>query len=756
MNIGNTEQELRKLQLEAQNRTNSLESRIGGAGALLQDQVSTEVPTGPPPTPPPITQILTNTDLSHSVETGLHKTATVGDQNQECANVYAHVKPNPRIVVDGAITAADNTFTTASNPFVVGDVGSRIIVYGAGTAGAKHVTTIASYTGPGSVELTDAAITTVSNAKARFRLQKLGRVNSIVSGANPNDALKSSTHADFATNIQDPSWKRTEGWATIGGLNTLDFFLGTWNDDFTGDTPGTSFIPSLYGMTGGREMYFICKLAKAHAGVKVRGNFFAGIWNNDDRNLEYLSGNEFTVDAGVVGSPASTATTKYMIVARTDRGYTFFSNIKSLASAPDANSYIPGQVYNNLAWGPAVPATLTYTIYRQIGSANVEIIGVVPNGDTRFTDNNPVQRIDTGLTTFPTQDPDRTVKSYTATLLNDLDDLIADGEADWRNMELIIPMPDSISYVQATELVLRVGLTEPLSLEVLDAVLVDDTITITNPWFSDAKHNGKTIILTNLNDLTDPPFTTTVQDCDPPGLSLVLDAVPTFGDSDNVMIEILAGEPNGLYLDLMGLSLNRGRWAANNWDNTRRQLPVAMPNASTQGGTGVIEPPPPGGGQVCFAWFWEPTRFDTRERFLAMELKKGDRLFNGSARPSIVKRVKFSVVDRAYQVTLESGITLPPVTLTHRFVQEIANIGNGTPLQRMLENGTLLRFPQNKFIMDSIRSIKTMDYPDGLVVISIELEEQDDNEFDQTFLLGDVLNHNRKNDGPESPNFPVN
>lgn len=752
MNFGNTEADVRRLQLEQQNRTNSLKQQFTGAGLLLQAAASTQVPTAPPPTPPPITQILTNTDLSHSVETGLHKTATVGDQNQECANVYAHIAPEPAIVVDGTITAADNTFTSPSNPFVVGDVGARIIVYGAGTAGAKHVTTIASYTGPGSVELTDAAITTVSSAKARFRLQKLGRVNSIVSGANPNDALKASTHADFETNIQDPDWKRTEGWARIGKTNTLDFFLGTWNDDFTGDTPGTIFSPSTYGMTGGREMYFICKMAKAHAGVKVRGHFYAGIWNNDDRNLEYLAGNEFTVDAETRGTPASTATAKYMIVARTDRGYTVYSNVKTLAGSPALGSYIPGQVYNSLDWGPSVPATLTYTVYRQIGAGNVEIIGVVPNGDTRFTDDNPIQRIDTGTTSFPAADPDRTVKAYIATLLNDLDDLIADGETEWRNLELFIPMPESVSYTQATELVLRVGLTEPLSLEVTDASLTDDQILSPSAFFVGAKHGGKTCIVTNLNNPTQT-FTTTVDAVDAPN-QLTLTA-PGGWDSDSVMIEILDGEPNGLYLDLIGLSLNRGRWASHPWDNSRRQLPVALPNASTQGGTGVIEPPPPGGGQVCFAWFWEPTDFDTQRRFQAILLKRGDRLSNGSDKPSIVKRVKLRIVNRAYQVETASGIKLPPVTLTHRFVQEIANLENGTPLQRMLGEGTLLRFPGNAFIIDSIKSVVPIDYPDGLLVISIELEEQDDNPFWQTFLLGDVLNHNRKNDGPESPNFPV-
>ncbi len=71
-------------------------------------------------------------------------------------------------LTDGAITATDATFTSASNPFVSGDVGKVISIEGAGTAGAYHVTTIASFTGAGEVELTDAGVTTVSGAAVWF------------------------------------------------------------------------------------------------------------------------------------------------------------------------------------------------------------------------------------------------------------------------------------------------------------------------------------------------------------------------------------------------------------------------------------------------------------------------------------------------------------------------------------------------------------------------------------------------------------
>lgn len=69
---------------------------------------------------------------------------------------------------DGAITASDNTFTSAGGPggneFTESYVGKTITVSGAGADGADLETTIASFTSATEVELTDAAATTVSDA----------------------------------------------------------------------------------------------------------------------------------------------------------------------------------------------------------------------------------------------------------------------------------------------------------------------------------------------------------------------------------------------------------------------------------------------------------------------------------------------------------------------------------------------------------------------------------------------------------------
>jgi hypothetical protein len=71
-------------------------------------------------------------------------------------------------VFDGAISSSGTTLTSASNLFVSGDVGKSICIKGAAAAGADLITTIASFTGAGEVEVTASASTTVSSAEVQW------------------------------------------------------------------------------------------------------------------------------------------------------------------------------------------------------------------------------------------------------------------------------------------------------------------------------------------------------------------------------------------------------------------------------------------------------------------------------------------------------------------------------------------------------------------------------------------------------------
>src|SRR5690606_35732685 len=69
---------------------------------------------------------------------------------------------------DGSITASDNTFTSSSASFTNADVGKTIIIAGAIDSETCLVTTIASRNSSTSVELTDAAETTVTGANGAY------------------------------------------------------------------------------------------------------------------------------------------------------------------------------------------------------------------------------------------------------------------------------------------------------------------------------------------------------------------------------------------------------------------------------------------------------------------------------------------------------------------------------------------------------------------------------------------------------------
>ncbi len=86
-------------------------------------------------------------------------------------------------VTDGAITASDNTLTSATAAFTSADVGKLITVEGAAAAGADLSTTIASYTSATEVELTAAASTTVSGADVWFGSDNLASLQAAVDAA---------------------------------------------------------------------------------------------------------------------------------------------------------------------------------------------------------------------------------------------------------------------------------------------------------------------------------------------------------------------------------------------------------------------------------------------------------------------------------------------------------------------------------------------------------------------------------------------
>lgn len=94
--------------------------------------------------------------------------AVSGDQTFTSASAAFVV---PTSAADGVTVAADKTFTSASAAFVTADISKRILIKGAGVAGADFYSNIASLNGgppTTSIELADAPATSVNPATYRY------------------------------------------------------------------------------------------------------------------------------------------------------------------------------------------------------------------------------------------------------------------------------------------------------------------------------------------------------------------------------------------------------------------------------------------------------------------------------------------------------------------------------------------------------------------------------------------------------------
>jgi hypothetical protein len=102
-------------------------------------------------------------------------------------------KVDGKRITDGAITAAQNAFTSASANFKLTDVGKLIAIAGAGANGTTLTTTIATYVSTSSVTLSAAASNTVSGATTWYGTDDTAAIQAAL-----NAALVNSLNFHFA------------------------------------------------------------------------------------------------------------------------------------------------------------------------------------------------------------------------------------------------------------------------------------------------------------------------------------------------------------------------------------------------------------------------------------------------------------------------------------------------------------------------------------------------------------------------------
>lgn len=148
-------------------------------------------------------------------------------------------------VSDGAITASAAILTSASTPFTAGDVGSDIVVRGAGASGADLTTTILSYQSAGQVTLAANAGTTVTGANVIFEARAADTMGSHSpwneSTAYSNSVRPTWTPGSVAAGSVDNSASPAVFTINVNNTRVGGLFLA--DNSTKGGTTGT-----LYGM----------------------------------------------------------------------------------------------------------------------------------------------------------------------------------------------------------------------------------------------------------------------------------------------------------------------------------------------------------------------------------------------------------------------------------------------------------------------------------------------------------------------------
>ena len=562
-------------ELRAQNQEITRNIRnLGTATAELQAQ---------PDNPGQIDNIIRNSKLRHSWDTWANLTPVVGNQQAETAHVYTHGPDTSVQVFTGEMEAASTTLeidTGGPADFDTGDVGKEIVVEGAGADGSDLVTTIASFVSSTEVTLADAAVTGVSATRVRWRLQTLALTSTKTGTASVNAALKSPDHADFASNITDPFWNKSSGWAELGSTNTIDFPLGSWNNT-------ASAWVFKNEIQAAKTYYIIFRIARKNVTIKPKGFMGCVLWDNSPGKRQPIEGGRFTLTARVEGVPAATVSSQYKIIARTDRSETLESNVFTI-DRPDDVSFVTGSIYTVLSWN-SLPGVRTYEVWRETAGTFVKL-STISNGQNIFLDQGAYE---TNETAFPVGDLQRK-RAERFTPEGGLDELPVTGASNWEFMRFSIVVPASYDTSSTTQQWLRIVLTEAPDREVTDAVTSSgsDEITSAQANFT-ADDVGREVEVTSGSDTFIGTITAVTDES-----TIEVDSNVPFSAA-TATLTIVGGGSGGLLVGEFGLALTLGAWAANHDDTTTARGPASNPSESPIGGTTPGGDPPGGGGTYC-------------------------------------------------------------------------------------------------------------------------------------------------------------
>ncbi len=175
-----------------------------------------------------------------------------------------------------------------------------------------------------------------------------------------------------------------------------------------------------------------------------------GLWDNTAGQRKWLEGLPLALTAEVEGTPASTTSRDYFVVARDNWGETLGTNVVTVANTPADNNF-SSSVYVKLAW-TAVQGVIAYDVYRKTGATYHFLKSVYPTNG--YQDRGATQKTVVG---YPSVDYER-ARAYVQTntrTFNPTD--------DWRSFSVNIPIPADYDQSKTTDKQwFRFGLTGDL------------------------------------------------------------------------------------------------------------------------------------------------------------------------------------------------------------------------------------------------------------------------------------------------------
>lgn len=412
---------------------------------------------------------------------------------------------------------------------------------------------------------------------APFNGQELNIENSFTDPGNPNTTLKTPDHADYDPAYCD--WDSADGVARLNGTHTIDFPF-----------------PSNIGGPG-KTLYIVFIAARRTQYISLPTPFriYCGIWDNTIGQRDFIQASAaFTVNAEVVNSPSSTTERRYRLHARTDRGYTFLSDEVTVASAPSDVAFATDDPapYVQLSWTqlPNNQGILSYDVYRYDVAANEYwLLAAATNGQRTYQDNNEALRQVSG---YPTATYDRGI-AYVATTSGNLTNLAVNGVSPaWSTLAVPIQLPPNYNQSNTTsEQWLRIGQNQAADVLVTAQITSGETSVNSPDGQFTVEMEGLMATFTEGGNTQTVELDTYISETE----FTTVDPL-TFSAKSASML-IIGGGFHGVLVDLIHASFQSGTtWSPNGEDLTRVLQPLAAPDGSFQGGTGIGGSGNEGGG----------------------------------------------------------------------------------------------------------------------------------------------------------------